>query len=109
METVMRKEFLGAASALLLLSGAALSGTAWAADPEGPAATGTPTQLVPAKPAPAARTMPTTQQRTSAEQLIGKSVIGANNEDLGKVKDVILEPQSGKAKQLVVASGGFLG
>jgi sporulation protein YlmC with PRC-barrel domain len=110
METVMRK-FLGAASALLLLSGAAASGTAWAADPEAPAATGAPTQLVPAKPAlrSQARTDETAAQRTSAEQLIGKRVVGANNEDIGKVKDVILEPKTGKARQLVVASGGFLG
>ena len=84
----MRKAILGAAAALLLLSGAAA-----AADALQP----TPKQATAA------------MERTSAEQLVGKSVIGAANEDIGKVKDVILDPESGKARQLIVASGGFLG
>ena len=84
----MRKAILGAAAALLLLSGSAA-----AADALQP----TPKQATAA------------MERTSAEQLVGKNVIGAANEDIGKVKDVILDPESGKARQLIVASGGFLG
>ncbi len=45
----------------------------------------------------------------SAEQLLGKTVLGANGEEIGEVKDVILDPQTGEAKQLIVGSGGFLG
>lgn len=45
----------------------------------------------------------------SAEQLLGKTVVGANGEEIGEVKDVILDPQSGQAKQLIIGSGGFLG
>ncbi len=84
----MRKAILGAASALLL------SGTAWAAGQDI---------------APTATQATAAMERTSAETLIGKSVVGAGNEDIGRVKDVILEPESGKARQLIVASGGFLG
>ena len=86
----MRKTILGAAAAVLMLSGAAA-----AADP--------------AALQPTAKQATAAMERTSAEQLIGKAVIGAANEDIGKVKDVILDPQSGKARQLIVASGGFLG
>jgi sporulation protein YlmC with PRC-barrel domain len=93
----MRTRFLGAASALLLLSAPAL-----AADPSD-----TPSAATRA--APKSSAGPATVERTSAEHLIGKSVIGANNETLGKVKDVIIDPKSGRAKQLVLASGGFLG
>lgn len=85
----MRKAILGAAS-VLLLSGAAL-----AADPD--TIQPTPKQATAA------------MERTSAEHLVGKSVVGSANEGIGKVKDVILDPKSGKARQLVIASGGFLG
>lgn len=86
----MRKAIPGVAAALLLLSG-----TAYAADPDAP------------QPAPTQATA--AMERTGAEHLIGKDVVGSANEEIGTVKDVILDPQSGKARQLVVASGGFLG
>ncbi|MGQ9369717.1 PRC-barrel domain-containing protein [Azospirillum sp. ST 5-10] len=44
----------------------------------------------------------------SAEKMLGADVIGSDGEDLGEVEDVILD-DSGKAKQLVISSGGFLG
>lgn len=47
--------------------------------------------------------------RASAEQMLGKTVVGANGEEIGEVKDVILDPQSGEARQLIIGSGGFLG
>lgn len=86
----MRTAILGVAAALLLLSG-----TAYAADPA-------PLQ-------PTSTEAAAAMERTGAEHLIGKDVVGSANEKIGTVKDVILDPQSGKARQLVVASGGFLG
>lgn len=46
---------------------------------------------------------------TTAEQMMGKAVLGSDNQKIGSVEDVIIDPQSGQAKQLVVSSGGFLG
>lgn len=47
-------------------------------------------------------------QLASADELIGKNVYGRDNNKIGEVDDVILDA-SGKAKQLVISSGGFLG
>lgn len=47
--------------------------------------------------------------KASAEQLLGKTVVGANGDEIGEVKDVILDPKTGQAKQLIIGSGGFLG
>ncbi|SMF80784.1 Sporulation protein YlmC, PRC-barrel domain family [Azospirillum oryzae] len=47
-------------------------------------------------------------QLASADELIGKNVYGRDNNKIGEVDDVILDAD-GKAKQLVVSSGGFLG
>lgn len=47
-------------------------------------------------------------QLASADELIGKNVYGRDNKKIGEVEDVILDA-NGKAKQLVVSSGGFLG
>ncbi|MBP2299526.1 PRC-barrel domain-containing protein [Azospirillum picis] len=44
----------------------------------------------------------------SADEMIGKNVYGRDNNKIGEVEDVILDG-SGKAKQLVIGSGGFLG
>ncbi|GLR78447.1 PRC-barrel domain-containing protein [Azospirillum oryzae] len=47
-------------------------------------------------------------QLASADELIGKNVYGRDNNKIGEIEDVILDA-SGKAKQLVISSGGFLG
>lgn len=47
--------------------------------------------------------------RTSAERLLGRTVIGADGKELGEVEDVILNASSGDAEKLVIASGGFMG
>ncbi|QJE72487.1 PRC-barrel domain containing protein [Aerophototrophica crusticola] len=47
--------------------------------------------------------------RQSAQELMGKTVVGANGQELGEVSDVVLDPSTGQAKQLVISSGGFLG
>jgi sporulation protein YlmC with PRC-barrel domain len=45
----------------------------------------------------------------SAKGLMGKNVVGKDGKKLGSVEDVIVDPASGEAKQLVLSSGGFLG
>lgn len=47
--------------------------------------------------------------RTSAERLLGRTVIGADGKELGEVEDVILNASSGDAEKLVISSGGFMG
>ena len=47
-------------------------------------------------------------QLASADELIGKNVYGRDNNKIGEIEDVILDA-NGKAKQLVISSGGFLG
>lgn len=51
----------------------------------------------------------TAYDRQSAQELMGKTVVGANGQELGEVTDVVLDPSTGQAKQLVISSGGFLG
>ena len=44
-----------------------------------------------------------------AEEFLGKTVVGANGQELGEIEDVLIEPQSGRAEKVVFARGGFLG
>jgi sporulation protein YlmC with PRC-barrel domain len=44
----------------------------------------------------------------SASELIGKDVMGANNEDIGEIGDVLID-RSGQVRAVVVDVGGFLG
>ena len=41
--------------------------------------------------------------------MIGRPVQGSDGKPLGKVKDAVVDAQSGKIQKLVIASGGFLG
>ncbi|ACI99065.1 PRC-barrel domain-containing protein [Rhodospirillum centenum] len=50
-----------------------------------------------------------TADRTSAEKLMGKTVVDASGEELGEVKDVVMDANTGEARQIVISSGGFLG
>jgi sporulation protein YlmC with PRC-barrel domain len=95
----MSKELLGAASAVALLAGVA------AAQDAGPGATPTPAAPTTATPAPAA----TAGEAVRAADMIGRSVQGSDGKPLGKVKDAVVDAQSGKIQKLVIASGGFLG
>jgi sporulation protein YlmC with PRC-barrel domain len=45
----------------------------------------------------------------SADDMMGRSVAGSDGEDLGEVSDVVVDSETGKIQQLIVASGGFLG
>jgi len=94
----MRRELIAAASALALTTGVALA--------QG-------TSVTPGSGGMSAATSPTTMQHSgqlaSAEQMLGKSVVGKDGKEIGEVEDVIIDPQSRQARQLVVSSGGFLG
>jgi hypothetical protein len=43
------------------------------------------------------------------DSVIGTKVVNAQNEDLGKIEDIILEAGSGRAAYAVLSFGGFLG
>jgi sporulation protein YlmC with PRC-barrel domain len=45
----------------------------------------------------------------STDDMMGRQVEGSDGQPLGRVSDVIVDPQSGRIQQLVIASGGFLG
>jgi hypothetical protein len=44
-----------------------------------------------------------------SSDVIGRKVITTEDEDLGKIEDVVMEKVSGKAVYAVLSSGGFLG
>lgn len=44
-----------------------------------------------------------------ADTLIGDSVVNANEEDLGDIKEIMLDMQTGQVAYAVLAVGGFLG
>jgi sporulation protein YlmC with PRC-barrel domain len=105
----MSKELLGAVSAVALLAGVA------AAQDAGPGAPPTPTPPAttttpPAEASPRAPATPATAgEAVRAADMIGRSVQGSDGKPLGKVKDAVVDAQSGKIQKLVIASGGFLG
>jgi len=111
----MRMELIGAASALALMTGAAFAQGTSMTDPttSNPA---TPPSAMESAPAPANKAAIADKGETgsavspaSVGGLMGKDVIGSDGKKLGSVEDVIVDPASGEAKQLVVSSGGFLG
>ena len=100
----MRQIPIVTAAALVILAGAAAAQTT----------TTTPRSTTPPAPsaatAPAPRTPavnPLTKEAVSA--IDGTSVYGNDNDKLGHVSDVLMEPQSKKIDRLVVTSGGVLG
>ena len=44
-----------------------------------------------------------------AEDVIGRQVIGANGDDLGKIEDLAIDPSSGRVGYAVLSFGGWLG
>jgi sporulation protein YlmC with PRC-barrel domain len=99
----MSKELLGAVSAMALFAGVA------AAQDAGPGATPAPATPQTTTPAPALTTPAAVGEAVRAADMIGRSVQGSDGKPLGKVKDAVVDAQSGKIQKLVIASGGFLG
>jgi ribosomal 30S subunit maturation factor RimM len=53
-------------------------------------------------------TSATTQTEYSAYKLVGLNVYNQGNEKIGEIKDILLA-KSGKADQVILSVGGFLG
>ncbi|WP_119679096.1 PRC-barrel domain-containing protein [Indioceanicola profundi] len=108
----MRKNLIAAVSSIgLLVTGAAY---AQEASPTAPPAAG---QSEPAITQPGMTEPSATQDMagtasvdaTSADNLLGRTVVGSDGEELGEVEDVILNASTGDVEQLVISSGGILG
>lgn len=92
-----------AAAALLAIAG-------------GVASAQTTTPRTPGSPAPSATTAPVQRAATpnplkqdDVAQIEGNSVYGGDNEKIGHVSNVLMNPDSKQIDRLVVTSGGFLG
>lgn len=106
----MRKQMIGAASAVALLC----SGAAFAqAQTMAPGTTNTesarPADTIGGDMQRQTETDGVRGTRASAEALMGRKVVGSDGKELGKVKDVVLDANDGSAKQVIISSGGFLG
>jgi len=100
----MHKMLITTLSALALMTGAAVAQTG--SSGTNPATPSQP-QMQNQSSSPTSRpvNMP---GNASVDQLMDRTVVGADGEKIGKVTDVILGPD-GQAQLLVVQSGGFLG
>ncbi|MQP65842.1 PRC-barrel domain containing protein [Niveispirillum sp. SYP-B3756] len=108
--TTMRKQLIGAASAVALLwSGAAFAQAQTTGTESAPAADRTVTDPMGHDTKHDQKADGVRGTRASAEALMGRTVIGSDGKKLGEVKDVILDANSGSAKQVIISSGGFLG
>jgi sporulation protein YlmC with PRC-barrel domain len=58
--------------------------------------------------APAASTPPSGTE-VSADDMIGRTVYGEEDQEIGEVTDVIVDPDTKQVSRLVVGTGGFLG
>ncbi len=95
-----------------------LTGNAATAQTPSPApATPAPVAPAPTAPAPAAPTPPAQQQATpevkalpdhEVEGVLGKEVVSATNENMGRIVDVLVD-HAGKVRAAVIDFGGFLG
>jgi sporulation protein YlmC with PRC-barrel domain len=100
----MRQIPIVAAAALALLTGVASAQTSSAPRPMTPTPSATQAPL-PAPREPAVN--PLTTENISAIE--GTSVYGNDNDKLGHVSEVLMDPQTKKIERLVVSSGGVLG
>jgi sporulation protein YlmC with PRC-barrel domain len=109
----MRLHLIAGVSAFMLMAGAALAQDAGALptqDHEAPTAVGTMDGDAPTPEATMEQLAPADEQPVvSTDAMMGKAVVGGDGQRLGDVSDVILDPQSGEARHLVISSGGFLG
>ncbi|MBP2313208.1 PRC-barrel domain-containing protein [Azospirillum soli] len=101
----MHKMLITSLSALALMTGAAVAQTGGTAT-QAPASQ---SQMHNQSSGSSATARPTNLPgNASVDQLMDRTVVGADGEKIGKVTDVILGP-NGEAQLLVVQSGGFLG
>lgn len=116
----MRKELITAASVLAMMTGAAYAqgaGNQLNMQQDNKGAVTSPSTGGTAAPSNSMSTGSTSSSAAttapmgsvSAEELLGKTVVGSDGEEIGEVEDVIMDAASGKARQLVISSGGFLG
>lgn len=104
----MKKLVVGAT--MLSLFGFALTMGAWAQTAPSPGTTREPTITRPAEPSPTVRSgMPTMSDEMYASRLIGASVKNAQGETLGKIDELVIDPQEARIKAAVVSVGGVLG
>ncbi|ANC91936.1 PRC-barrel domain containing protein [Azospirillum humicireducens] len=105
----MRRTLIATAATLALLSGAAVAQTISPTVGNPSSSTSSMSNSASPDSATTGNTAAATGgQLASADELIGKTVYGRDNEKIGEVDDVILDA-NGQARQLVVSSGGFLG
>jgi sporulation protein YlmC with PRC-barrel domain len=87
---------------------AAETSTTTAATP--PATDSSTTAAAPAAPSTTADTKSIAAgEPVSGDDLIGRKVVGSDDEKLGSVSDVVLDSKTGQIRQVVISSGGFLG
>lgn len=101
----MRKQIIGAASAFALLCSGAAFAQAQTASPESSRPADATSHEMQGK----KQTDGVKGTRASAEAMMGRKVVGSDGKELGKVKDVVLDANDGRAKQVIISSGGFLG
>jgi sporulation protein YlmC with PRC-barrel domain len=96
----MRQMPIAAVAALAIMTGAAVAQTTSAPRPAA-----SPSATMPAPKTPAVN--PLTKEAVSG--IDGASVYGKDNDKIGHVSDVLMDPQSKKVDRLVVTAGGVLG
>ena len=96
----MRTIPIAAAALLVIASGVASAQTT---SPRPPGAT------APTATAPAPKPTPNPLKQEEVSQIEGNSVYGGDNEKIGHVSNVLMNPDSKQIDRLVVTSGGFLG
>jgi sporulation protein YlmC with PRC-barrel domain len=76
----------------------------------GPGTTREPTITTPREPAPApTSTLPSMTNELYASRLIGATVKNAQGESVGKIDELVIDPQEARIKAAIVAVGGVLG
>jgi sporulation protein YlmC with PRC-barrel domain len=98
------------AATLLAVFGFVLTVGAWAQSAPGPGTTQAPTVTRPAEPSPTVRSgMPTMTGEMYASSLIGATVKNSQGESVGKIDELVIDPQEARIKAAVVSVGGLLG
>jgi sporulation protein YlmC with PRC-barrel domain len=100
----MRK--LVTAASILAVLGFMLTAGALAQPAPAPGTTREPTITRPAMPAPG---MPSSMNEVYASRIIGASVKNTQGESLGKIDELVIDPQDARIKAAVVSVGGLLG